>query len=117
MHGTHTSRQWWWYVVYLLCVCVFLLSLNAKMAAYDAPAHGNPLSASSKLWANGAKMEIRSAVAFSPLMWLAALILFALRFSFETASQRLEVCYTSCRSITPQFTPFRFLRPPPALSL
>ena len=116
MHGTHTGRQWWWYVVYLLCVCVFLLSLNAKMAAYDAPAHSNP-SASSKLWANGAKMEIRSAVAFSPLMWLAALILFALHLLFETKSRRLEVCYTSCLSITPQFTPFRFLRPPPALSL
>jgi uncharacterized membrane protein YhaH (DUF805 family) len=116
MQRNRTSRQWWWYVVYLLCVCVFLLRLNAKMSAYDAPAHANS-SASSKLWANGAKMEIRSAVAFSPLLWLAALILFALHLLFATASRRLEVGYASYPSITPQFTPFRFLRPPPAFSL
>jgi hypothetical protein len=86
------------------------------MAVYDGPAHANH-PASSKLWANGAKMEIRSAVAFSPLMWLAALILFALHLLFATASRRFEVHYTSRPSMTPQFTPFRFQRPPPAFSL
>ena len=115
MQRNGTGRRWW-YAVYMLCICVFLLSLNAKMSAYDPPAHANP-STTSKLWANGAKMEIRSAVTFSPLMWLAAPILFALHLLFATASRRHEVRYTSRPLITPQFTPFRFLRPPPAFSL
>ncbi len=114
MHRGFRHQRWCWYVVYLLCFCVFLLSLNAKVSLYGSgsAARLNP-SAASKLWANGAKMEIRSAAAFAPQVWLLLLLLFALSLGPLPRSMRVPIAPPKSKLLA-QFRPYRFLRPPPA---
>lgn len=113
MKAVSAQRAWWWYVVYLLCLCVFALSFHLKVSAYDVPVpHANP-SAAAKLWANGAKAELLPATT-AITFWVAALLLLIQLADGRQATTASLETVSPAADRSPGYQPRRFARPPPS---
>jgi hypothetical protein len=107
----HTPKHWRYFVL-LLSLLVFLLTLHAKLSAYDRPASVTAVS-SSKLWLNGQKMEAETQIAANP-----AVAIWSIAFLFLAVLLQRYPAFQSFFRIPPPvlsqaFEPQSFLRPPP----
>lgn len=98
-------------LVIALAVFVFVLALRAKLSLYEPshPGSVNPASAS-KLWVNGEKLK-SAILAFLPVLWLTALLLFPRPLPHIVRSEHTRTAaprHFGLREL------YRFLRPPPA---
>ena len=111
LHMLKQAKQWRGFVL-LLCLLVFLLALNAKISVYHQGAGSADSIASSKLWLNGQKMELRSDLRFVPVLWIVALLfcppLLCHKIIKTTAEFPVWI-----PTVLRQYAKYQFLRPPP----
>lgn len=107
----HEPISAWKMAIVMVCFCVFLFGLHAKLIAFDPLSLDVTADASSNPWTGNQKMEAQVPLDFVLIAWLSSLLILGLHhISYERLRSEPDAFSHQIRALGLH----RFLRPPPS---
>jgi hypothetical protein len=104
----------WNLVIASVCLCVFVLSLQAKLAQYEPPSPSVTAVKSAKLWIGGNRLERQDGLKLAPMGSLPIVLLFGLILPASSV-QFVPLATPTPVALSNLWQLRRFFRPPPVL--